>query len=58
MSPQNVLPVPPATGVPSWEGEANLLFSRVECLLYSLQQLIKLAADFSDEDAIKDFRKK
>jgi len=54
-----VLPVPPATGAPGWEAEggANLQFSRVECLLYALQQLTKHCTDFfGDADKLKDFR--
>lgn len=55
-----VLPVPPASGEPGWEkdGECNLQFSRVECLLYSLQQLIKQSEDnfFTDAEALKDLR--
>jgi len=57
----NVLPVPPTSGAPGWEAEggANLQFSRVECLLYSLQQLTKSCTDFfSDEEALKDFRQR
>jgi len=55
-----LLPVPPATGAPGWEAEggANLQFSRVECLLYSLQQLVKSAADFFEEEALKDLRQR
>jgi len=54
-----VLPAPPATGAPGWEAEggANLQFSRVECLLYALQQLTKHCQDFfGDADKLKDFR--
>jgi len=55
-----VLPVPPATGEAGWEadGGCNLQFSRVECLLYTLQQLIKISADnfFTNEEALKDLR--
>jgi len=57
----NLLPVPPTSGAPGWEAEggANLQFSRVECLLYSLQQLIKSCSDFfGDEDSLKDFRQR
>jgi len=56
-----VLPVPPASGAPAWEkedGSDNLQFTRVECLLYSLQQLIKLNSEnfFTDENTLKDLR--
>merc|ERR1711962_1065617 len=56
-----VLPVPPASGTPAWESEDasnNLQFSRVECLLYSLQQLIKISPDnfFPDEATLKELR--
>jgi len=56
-----VLPLPPASGAPAWETEDasnNLQFSRVECLLYALQQLIKFNTEnfFSDESTLKDLR--
>jgi len=58
-----VLPVPPASGEPGWEkdGECNLQFSRVECLLFTLQQLIKQTGGdnfFTDEEVLKDLRQR
>lgn len=57
---QDVLPLPPAAGEAGWEdGGASLQFSRVECLLYTLQQLTKYCKDFfADADALKDFRQR
>ncbi|KAA0196794.1 hypothetical protein HAZT_HAZT004575, partial [Hyalella azteca] len=56
----DVLPQPPAAGEAGWDdGGASLQFSRVECLLYSLQQLTKFHADFfSDAEVLKDFRQR
>lgn len=57
-----VLPVPPADGAPGWEAEGgcNLQFSRVECLLFSLQRLTKHTKEdfFTDADALKDLRQR
>jgi len=56
-----VLPVPPASGAPAWESEDasnNLQFSRVECLLFALRELIKFNKEnfFADEGVLKDLR--
>jgi hypothetical protein len=56
----DVLPQPPAAGEAGWEdGGASLQFSRVECLLYTLQQLTKYHTEFfSDAEVLKDFRQR
>ena len=56
-----VLPVPPASGAPEApesSDSTNLQFSRVECLLFILQQLIKHNKEnfFTDADVLKDLR--
>jgi len=56
-----VLPVPPTTATPAFESNdsTSLKFTRVECLLYTLQQLIKHTKEdtfFTDADLLKDLR--
>jgi len=58
----DVLPTPPAAGEAGWEsdGGASLQFSRVECLLFSLNHLMKQLTEdfFADVNVLKDFRLK
>lgn len=56
-----VLPVPPTEGEAGWQdGGASLQFSRVECLLFVMHQLMKQTDKdfFTDADALKDFRQR